>query len=76
MVDEKTVKSQYQGLSIKKDFIKMVQDHIDGDPRFTNVVGFVRFAVLNQIERDNKVNGSTRNYQPKDKGSEEKHNGW
>jgi len=63
MVSETINKSQYQGFSIKKDFAKMIQKHIDGDPRFNNMVSFVKFAVLNQIERDNKVNGNTNRYQ-------------
>ena len=61
------VKSQYQGISLKKEFIGMIRDHISDDPRFINVVDFVRFAVLNQIQRDN--NSGCQNYQPK--GGEE-----
>lgn len=46
----------------------MIQKHIEGDPRFNNMMDFIKFSVLNQIDRD-RING-IKNYQPPKSGEE------
>ena len=69
MGDMTAGKYDYQSISFKKDFARMIQDHISGDPRFVSMADFVRFAILKQMDRDVKNKGC-KNYQPSE-GDEE-----
>ena len=48
---------KYQGVSLPKEFVEVVRKHVINNPRYRSIAEFVKVATINQLDRDNQVNG-------------------
>ena len=48
-------REQYQGISFPKSFIEFIKKHVAENAEYNTVTGFIRFAAITQVKKDNKL---------------------